>query len=170
MPRLRYVVLWGLSGFAMLANPGLANDATNQPNRPGPLFGLQETEGPELGVVIANAKQASSGWDNFVEPDGVIVQPITQPPQARIARQPERDMSPASVLQLEPENTTHAETAPAPATVAIPEAVAARLAGRPGSMPSASGETIPTASHCLHHSLAHHRPRRSARLSSMVTS
>ena len=92
----------------MLANPGLANDATNQPNRPGPLFGLQETEGPELGVVIANAKQASSGWDNFVEPDGVIVQPITQPPQARIARQPERDMSPASVLQLEPENTTQA--------------------------------------------------------------
>ena len=103
MPRLRFVVLWMLSGCAFMAGSVLAEDATNQSNRPAPIFGLQETQGPELGVTVANAKRAASSWDNFVESDGVIVQPTTKPPRARIARNPERDMSPSSVLQLEPE-------------------------------------------------------------------
>jgi hypothetical protein len=118
MPRLRLVVPWALSALAALAVPAAGNESsaqTKQTRPPALIFGQLAGGGPTKAVEVtdepelAAKKRSGSGWDSFVETEGVVVQPVPQSPSTRLASKPERDLSPASVLQLEP------ETGPSPA-------------------------------------------------------
>ena len=107
MPRLRHVVPWALSALAISVGPAAANDASTPTKPPALIFGQLAGEAPTEAVTVTDAsekmaeKQQSSGWDSFIEADGVIVEPVKKPAETHLANNPERDMSPASVLQLE---------------------------------------------------------------------
>ncbi len=113
MPRLRLVVPWALSALAVLAVPAAGNDLNAQSKPPALVFGQFAAGSPTKAVTITDDAPTSSGWDSFVEPEGVVVQPITKQAKTRLASRPERDLSPTSVLQLDGDAAVaEAETVP----------------------------------------------------------
>ena len=107
MPRLQLVVPWALSALAVVGSQATANDSSTPTKPPALIFGQLAGQAPTEAVTVTDTpkkaaeKRHSSGWDSFVEPDGVIVEPVKKPAKTRLANIPERDMSPASVLQLD---------------------------------------------------------------------
>ena len=105
MPRLRHVVPWALPALAIVASSATATDASTPIKPPSLIFGQFAGQDPKQTVTVTDepskeAGRSASAWDSFIEPDGVVVEPVTEPIRVHIASNPERDMSPTSVLKL----------------------------------------------------------------------
>lgn len=112
MPRLRLAIpqaVCALGALALLAGPIAATEPHSETEKPA-LFGSFVTGQPATTAAVESRRSGTSAWDSFVESEGVIVQPF--PRQAAVPTKPvERDMSPASVLQLD-EQPVAVEDAP----------------------------------------------------------